>query len=282
MRTEVTLQGLQAALTPVRLARKTIGFVPTMGNLHEGHLTLVKEAKNYCDVVVVSIFVNPTQFGAGEDFETYPRTLEADSNLLAEAGCDVIFAPSVQQMYGISPQLTTVQVDDIANDLCGKNRPGHFTGVATVVTKLFNMVQPNAAFFGEKDWQQLAVIRHLTTDLCFSIDIVGVPIVRDEHGLALSSRNGYLSASEKHTATELYKTLNNIEQSIQSGNTDLNAILQQGRDQLTAQGFEVDYLEVRTPDLQPVTHLDQDIVVLVAAKLGTTRLIDNLLIRHVH
>ncbi len=282
MRTEVTLQGLQAALTPVRLARKTIGFVPTMGNLHEGHLTLVKEAKNYCDVVVVSIFVNPTQFGAGEDFETYPRTLEADSNLLAEAGCDVIFAPSVQQMYGISPQLTTVQVDDIANDLCGKNRPGHFTGVATVVTKLFNMVQPNAAFFGEKDWQQLAVIRHLTTDLCFSIDIVGVPIVRDEHGLALSSRNGYLSASEKHTATELYKTLNNIEQSIQSGNTDLNAILQQGRDQLTAQGFEVDYLEVRTPDLQPVTHLDQDIVALVAAKLGTTRLIDNLLIRHVH
>ena len=282
MRTEVTLQGLQAALTPVRLARKTIGFVPTMGNLHEGHLTLVKEAKNYCDVVVVSIFVNPTQFGAGEDFETYPRTLEADSNLLAEAGCDVIFAPSVQQMYGISPQLTTVQVDDIANDLCGKNRPGHFTGVATVVTKLFNMVQPNAAFFGEKDWQQLAVIRHLTTDLCFSIDIVGVPIVRDEHGLALSSRNGYLSASEKHTATELYKTLSNIEQSIQSGNTDLNAILQQGRDRLTAQDFEVDYLEVRTSDLQPVTHLDQDIVVLVAARLGTTRLIDNLLIRHVH
>lgn len=282
MRTEVTLQGLQAALTPVRLARKTIGFVPTMGNLHEGHLTLVKEAKNYCDVVVVSIFVNPTQFGAGEDFETYPRTLEADSNLLAEAGCDVIFAPSVQQMYGISPQLTTVQVDDIANDLCGKNRPGHFTGVATVVTKLFNMVQPNAAFFGEKDWQQLAVIRHLTTDLCFSIDIVGVPIVRDKHGLALSSRNGYLSASEKHTATELYKTLSNIEQSIQSGNTDLNAILQQGRDRLTAQDFEVDYLEVRTSDLQPVTHLDQDIVVLVAARLGTTRLIDNLLIRHVH
>ena len=285
MRTEVTLQGLQAALSPVRVARKTIGFVPTMGNLHEGHLALVREAKNYCDVVVVSIFVNPTQFGVGEDFETYPRTLEADSQLLADAGCDVIFAPTVQQMYGTSPQLTTVQVNDIANDLCGKNRPGHFTGVATVVTKLFNMVQPNAAFFGEKDWQQLAVIRHLTTDLCFSIDIVGVPIVRDENGLALSSRNGYLSTLEKHTATQLYKTLSGIEHAIQADGVDFNnldTVLQHAKDQLTAQGFQVDYLELRTPDLQQVTHLNQDIVVLVAAKLGSTRLIDNLLIRHVH
>ncbi len=282
MRTEVTLQGLQAALMPVRLARKTIGFVPTMGNLHQGHLALVKEAKNYCDVVVVSIFVNPTQFGAGEDFETYPRTLEADSQLLADAGCDVIFAPSVQQMYGSNPQLTTVQVNDVANDLCGKNRPGHFTGVATVVTKLFNMVQPNAAFFGEKDWQQLAVIRHLTHDLCFSIDIVGVPIVRDENGLALSSRNGYLSGADKQTAVQIYQTLSTIAQDIQAGNTDIAAILQRGRDHLSTHGFEVDYLELRTPDLQPVSHLNQDVVVLVAAKIGTTRLIDNLLIKHNH
>ncbi len=282
MRTEVTLQGLQAALMPVRLARKTIGFVPTMGNLHQGHLALVKEAKNYCDVVVVSIFVNPTQFGAGEDFDTYPRTLEADSQLLADVGCDVVFAPTVQQMYGCGEQLTTVQVNDIANELCGKTRLGHFTGVATVVTKLFNMVQPNAAFFGEKDWQQLAVIRHLTNDLCFSIDIVGVPTLRNAEGLALSSRNGYLSKAEKQTATQLYQTLSSIAQQIQAGNTDLPFVLQQAKDHLTACGFEVDYLEVRTPELQQATHLAQDLVVLVAAKLGTTRLIDNLLIKHTH
>ncbi|ONG38389.1 pantoate--beta-alanine ligase [Alkanindiges hydrocarboniclasticus] len=283
MRTEVTLQGLQAALSPIRLARKSIGFVPTMGNLHQGHIALVKEAKKYCDVVVVSIFVNPSQFGAGEDFEKYPRTLEADSQLLADAGCDMIFAPSVQQMYGNKPQLTTVQVNDIANDLCGKSRPDHFTGVATVVTKLFNMVQPNAAFFGEKDWQQLAVIRHLTTDLCFSIDIIGVPIVRDEQGLALSSRNGYLSPEEKQTAIQIYKTLKMVEQEVKSGQaTDLDAILQRGRDYLTQQGFVVDYLEARTPDLKMVTDLGQDMVVLAAAKLGSTRLIDNLQIKCSH
>ena len=279
MRTEVTLQGLQAALSPVRLARKSIGFVPTMGNLHQGHIALVREAKKYCDVVVVSIFVNPTQFGVGEDFEKYPRTLEADSQLLADAGCDMIFAPSVQQMYGNKPQLTTVQVDDIANDLCSKSRPGHFTGVATVVTKLFNMVQPNAAFFGEKDWQQLAVIRHLTTDLCFSIDIIGVPIVRDEQGLALSSRNGYLSSEEKQTAIQIYQTLKMVEQDIKSGQTDLDAILQRGRDYLASKGFVVDYLEARTPDLKPVTDSHQDMVILAAAKLGSTRLIDNLHIK---
>ncbi|RYY80347.1 MAG: pantoate--beta-alanine ligase [Moraxellaceae bacterium] len=282
MRTEVTLQGLQAALNPIRLARKSIGFVPTMGNLHQGHLALVKEAKKYCDVVVVSIFVNPTQFGAGEDFEKYPRTLEADSQLLADAGCDMIFVPSVQQMYGNKPQLTTVQVNDIANDLCGKSRPGHFTGVATVVTKLFNMVQPNAAFFGEKDWQQLAVIRHLTTDLCFSIDIIGVPIVRDAQGLALSSRNGYLSLEEKHTAVQIYKTLKMVEQEIKSGHTNLEAILQQGRDNLTGQGFILDYLEARTPDLKKVTDMTQDMVILAAAKLGNTRLIDNLHVKQSH
>lgn len=279
MRTEVTLQGLQAALSPVRLARKSIGFVPTMGNLHQGHIALVKEARKYCDVVVVSIFVNPTQFGAGEDFEKYPRTLEADSQLLADAGCDMIFVPSVQQMYGNKPQLTTVQVDEIASDLCGKSRPGHFTGVATVVTKLFNMVQPNVAFFGEKDWQQLAVIRHLTTDLCFSIDIVGVPIVRDEQGLALSSRNGYLSVAEKQTAVGIYQTLKMVEQALKAGQTDLDAILQRGRDHLSSQGFEVDYLEARTPELKPVHDLKQDMVILAAAKLGSTRLIDNLHIK---
>lgn len=280
MKTEVTLQGLHAALNPVRLARKRIGFVPTMGNLHEGHLTLVKEAKKYCDLVVVSIFVNPTQFGAGEDFEKYPRTLEEDSKLLADVGCDIVFAPSVQQMYGDQPQQTTVHVDAIADDLCGKSRPGHFTGVATVVTKLFNMVQPHAAFFGEKDWQQLAIIRHLTRDLCFSIDIVGVPIVRAESGLALSSRNGYLTEQQLEVAPVIYQTLLQIKEQIIAGHHDLAALIAVGKKQLTENGFDVDYLEIRQVDLSPVTDFSQELVVLVAAKLGATRLIDNLHIKH--
>lgn len=280
MKTEVTLQGLHAALNPVRLARKRIGFVPTMGNLHEGHLTLVKEAKKYCDLVVVSIFVNPTQFGAGEDFEKYPRTLDEDSKLLADVGCDIVFAPSVQQMYGDQPQQTTVHVDAIADDLCGKSRPGHFTGVATVVTKLFNMVQPHAAFFGEKDWQQLAIIRHLTRDLCFSIDIVGVPIVRAESGLALSSRNGYLTEPQLEVAPVIYQTLLQIKEQIIAGQQDLAALIAVGKKQLTENGFDVDYLEIRQVDLSPVIDFSQELVVLVAAKLGATRLIDNLHIKH--
>lgn len=282
MRTEVTLQGLQAALSPTRVTCKSIGFVPTMGNLHQGHINLVKVAKKYCDIVVVSIFVNPSQFGAGEDFEKYPRTLEADSKLLADAGCDVIFAPSVQQIYGNKPQVTTVQVNELTEDLCGKSRPGHFAGVATVVTKLFNMVQPNVAFFGEKDWQQLAVIRHLTADLCFNIEIVGVPTVRDSSGLALSSRNGYLSDSEKQVASQIHQVLKSIEQQLKADQSQLDDALQQGRDVLAEQGFVVDYLEARTPELKPVTNLSHDVIVLVAAKLGTTRLIDNLLIKQSH
>lgn len=279
MKTEVTLQGLHAALTPARLARKSIGFVPTMGNLHAGHVTLVKEAKKYCDVVVVSIFVNPTQFGAGEDFERYPRTLDADSQLLADVGCDIIFAPSVQQMYGTQPQLTTVHVDAIANDLCGKSRPGHFTGVATIVTKLFNMVQPDVAYFGEKDWQQLAIIRHLTRDLCLSIDVVGVPIVRAEDGLALSSRNGYLSAQERQQATAIYQALKQIQQDIVAGERQVATLTARAAIYLTQQGFDVDYVEVRRPDLSKLDQVNQDVVALIAAKLGTTRLIDNLLVR---
>jgi pantoate--beta-alanine ligase len=279
MKTEVTLQGLHAALTPARLARKSIGFVPTMGNLHAGHVTLVKEAKKYCDVVVVSIFVNPTQFGAGEDFERYPRTLDADSQLLADVGCDIIFAPSVQQMYGTQPQLTTVHVDAIANDLCGKSRPGHFTGVATIVTKLFNMVQPDVAYFGEKDWQQLAIIRHLTRDLCLSIDVVGVPIVRAEDGVALSSRNGYLSAQERQQAAAIYQALKQIKQDIVAGERQVATLTARAAIYLTQQGFDVDYVEVRRPDLSKLDQVDQDVVALIAAKLGTTRLIDNLLVR---
>lgn len=276
MKTETTVQGLHAALGAARTARKSIGFVPTMGNLHEGHLRLVQEARNRCDIVVVSIFVNPTQFGQGEDFEHYPRTLEADSKLLFDAQCDILFAPSVQQMYGDGAQQTTVQVDSVAADLCGRSRVGHFTGVATVVTKLFNIVQPNVAFFGEKDYQQLAVIRHLTRDLCFPIDIIGVPTVRAADGLALSSRNGYLSAEHRHTATTIYQTLQAIAKQLKRGELNYVMLCEQGAAQLTAAGFVVDYVEIRTPMLSLPDPQSAEWVILVAAKLGKTRLIDNL------
>ncbi|MFZ3193575.1 MAG: pantoate--beta-alanine ligase [Moraxellaceae bacterium] len=276
MKTETTLQGLHAALGAARAARKSIGFVPTMGNLHEGHLRLVQEARNRCDIVVVSVFVNPTQFGQGEDFEHYPRTLEADSKLLFDAQCDILFAPSVQQMYGDAAQQTTVQVDSVAADLCGRSRAGHFTGVATVVTKLFNIVQPNVAFFGEKDYQQLAVIRHLTRDLCFPIDVIGVPTVRAADGLALSSRNGYLSGDQRRSATTIYQTLQALATQLKQGVLDYATLCEQGAAQLAAAGFVVDYVEIRTPLLGLPDAQSTEWVILIAAKLGKTRLIDNL------
>ncbi|MFB2537708.1 MULTISPECIES: pantoate--beta-alanine ligase [unclassified Acinetobacter] len=280
MKIETTIEQLRAALSQARKSGKSIGFVPTMGNLHDGHLQLVKQAKNRCDVVVVSIFVNPIQFGVGEDFESYPRTLDADSLLLADAGCHILFAPTVQEMYGDKPRHTTVQVSGITEILCGKSRVGHFDGVATVVSKLFNIVQPDMAFFGEKDWQQLAVIRQMTNDLNLPIDIVGVPIVRADDGLALSSRNGYLSESERQLAPSIYQVLQQSAQALQQGE-NLSQVLQQARQNLTEKGFVVDYIEAYTPDLQTVTEFEQDVVLFVAAKLGKTRLIDNLLVNKV-
>ncbi|WP_173911518.1 pantoate--beta-alanine ligase [Acinetobacter sp. Marseille-Q1618] len=279
MKTETTIQGLSASLNPARAARKIIGFVPTMGNLHEGHLNLVRAARKLCDVVVVSIFVNPIQFGPNEDFDNYPRTLEHDRHLLAEVGCDIVFAPSVEQMYGKQPRLTNISVSDITNDLCGLQRPGHFDGVAVVVTKLFNIVQPNFAFFGQKDYQQLAVIKQLVRDLNMPIEVIGVPIARAEDGLALSSRNGYLSEQERATAPSIYATLQAAEKQLQNGQS-LDAVLTNIRQQLTEAGFDVDYVEARSPMLQKVGQFDQDIVLFVAAKLGKTRLIDNLQVKH--
>ena len=280
MKTETTIQGLTASLNPARAARKIIGFVPTMGNLHEGHLNLVREARKLCDVVVVSIFVNPIQFGPNEDFDNYPRTLEHDSNLLAEVGCDIVFAPSVEQMYGKHVRLTNISVDGITNDLCGLQRPGHFDGVAVVVTKLFNMVQPNFAFFGQKDYQQLAVIKQLVLDLNMPLEVIGVPIARAEDGLALSSRNGYLSEQDRQTAPIIYKTLKTAEQDLHAGQS-LADVLQDVRTHLTQVGLVVDYVEARNPLLQKVAQFDQDVVLFVAAKLGKTRLIDNLHVKHV-
>lgn len=279
MKTETTIQGLSASLSPARSARKIIGFVPTMGNLHEGHLNLVREAKKLCDVVVVSIFVNPIQFGPNEDFDSYPRTLERDSHLLADVGCDIIFAPSVEQMYGNKPRLTNISVSDITNDLCGLQRPGHFDGVAVVVTKLFNIVQPNYAFFGQKDYQQLAVIRQFVRDLNIPLEVIGVPIIRAEDGLALSSRNGYLSAEHRAIAPTIYQSLNAAEKQLHSG-VSLAEVLENMKQKLTQAGFIVDYVEARTPELQKIEAFDQDVVLFVAAKLGTTRLIDNLQVKH--
>jgi pantoate--beta-alanine ligase len=275
MKTETTIQGLTASLSPARSSKKLIGFVPTMGNLHEGHLTLVREAKKLCDVVVVSIFVNPIQFGAGEDFDSYPRTLEQDSRLLADVGCDIIFAPTVEQMYGTQPRLTNISVGQITDDLCGKSRPGHFDGVAVVVTKLFNIVQPDFAFFGQKDYQQLAVIRQLVQDLNMPLEVIGVPIIRAEDGLALSSRNGYLTEEQRAIAPTIYQSLKQAEQQLHEGQA-LNQVLANISTQLTQAGFVVDYVEARQTNLQPIAQFDQDLVVFVAAKLGATRLIDNL------
>lgn len=275
MKTETTIQGLTASLAPARNTKKMIGFVPTMGNLHEGHLTLVRAAKKICDIVVVSIFVNPIQFGAGEDFDSYPRTLEQDSRLLADVGCDIIFAPSVEQMYGSQPRLTNISVGQITDDLCGKFRPGHFDGVAVVVTKLFNIVQPDYAFFGQKDYQQLAVIRQFVQDLNIPLEVIGVPIVRAEDGLALSSRNGYLSVEQREIAPTIYRLLKQAEQSLQEGKA-LSEVLANISAQLTQAGFVVDYVEARQPNLQPVEQFDRNLVLFVAAKLGSTRLIDNL------
>ena len=279
MKTETTIQGLSASLNPARSARKIIGFVPTMGNLHQGHLNLVREARKLCDVVVVSIFVNPIQFGPNEDFDNYPRTLEHDSHLLAEVGCDIVFAPTVEQMYGKHPRLTNISVGEITNDLCGLQRPGHFDGVAVVVTKLFNIVQPNIAFFGQKDYQQLAVIKQLVCDLNMPIEVIGVPIARAEDGLALSSRNGYLTEQERQTAPVIYQSLKTAEKALQSG-TALDLSLEHIRTTLTQTGLVVDYVEARTPMLQKAAQFDQDVILFVAAKLGKTRLIDNLQVKY--
>ena len=275
MKTEITIQGLTASLESARQNKKLIGFVPTMGNLHEGHLTLVREAKKLCDIVVVSIFVNPIQFGEGEDFESYPRTLDQDSHLLADVGCDIIFAPTIEQMYGKQPRLTNISVGQITDDLCGKSRPGHFDGVAVVVTKLFNIVRPDYAFFGQKDYQQLAVIRQMVQDLNMPLEVIGVPIVRAQDGLALSSRNGYLTEQQRAIAPTIYQLLKQAEQQLHEGQL-LAEVLTNISTQLTQAGFVVDYVEARQTNLQPIQQFDQDLVLFVAAKLGTTRLIDNL------
>ncbi|WMN16930.1 pantoate--beta-alanine ligase [Pseudomonas piscis] len=278
MNTVKTVRELRAAVARARSEGKRIGFVPTMGNLHSGHAALVAKAAQRVDFVVASIFVNPLQFGAGEDLDKYPRTLAADQEKLLQAGCHLLFAPTVEEMYpdGMAGQ-TRVSVPQLSEGLCGGSRPGHFEGVATVVSKLFNMVQPDLAVFGQKDYQQLAVIRALVHDLNMPIQIIGEPTVRAEDGLALSSRNGYLSAEQRAIAPVLYRSLGQIAEAIRNGERDYPQLLAEQQRLLEAAGLRQDYLEIRhARNLRPATAEDRDLVILVAAYLGTTRLIDNL------
>lgn len=278
MNTLHSIAQLRAALARARQDNKRIGLVPTMGNLHDGHIALVEKALQRTDYVVVSIFVNPLQFGANEDLDSYPRTLAEDQRKLLDAGAHVVFAPSVNDMYPEGMQgHTLISVPVVSEGLCGASRPGHFDGVATVVGKLLNIVQPDLAVFGEKDFQQLAVIRKMAHDLCLPVQIMGAPIVRAADGLALSSRNGYLSDEQRRVAPRLYQTLQQIQQHLADGRRDFPAIIEEARVALTAAGFQPDYLDLRDAhSLQPVTPNCQDIVILAAAYLGTTRLIDNL------
>ncbi|HFC8501221.1 TPA: pantoate--beta-alanine ligase [Neisseria oralis] len=259
--------------------RKTAGrvaFVPTMGNLHEGHLALVREAKKHVDNVVVSIFVNRLQFGQGEDFDKYPRTLGQDAAKLEGEGVAVVFAPDEKELYPNVEQRYNVEPPNLQNELCGRFRPGHFRGVATVVTKLFNIVQPDAACFGKKDYQQLAIIKGFAEDLNFNVEIVPVDTGRASDGLALSSRNQYLNEDERAEAPRLFRELNKIAEALRGGNLAYAELEQTAVRNLTAAGWTVDYVEIRHAESLAVAHAgDKDLVVLAAARLGGTRLIDN-------
>jgi len=260
--------------------RKTAGrvaFVPTMGNLHAGHMALVREARKHADHVVVSIFVNRLQFGQGEDFDRYPRTLQADAALLEKEGASVVFAPDEKELYPRVVQQYKVEPPAIQDELCGAFRPGHFRGVATVVTKLFNIVEADVACFGKKDYQQLFVIKSMVDDLNMKIEIVPVDTGRADDGLALSSRNGYLSAVERAEAPRLYQHLTAMTAAIKAGERDFERLAQEVSADLTMRGWEVDYVEVRNAkNLKSATHTDHELVILIAARIGSTRLIDNI------
>ena len=280
------ISALRAAIQPYRAAQR-IALVPTMGNLHDGHLELVNIAKQHADIVVVSIFVNPTQFGVGEDFDSYPRTLDEDVAKLATVGADYVFAPNIGEMYPVLPPPTTVRAGAITEQLCGKTRPTHFDGVGIVVSKLFNIVQPNVAIFGQKDYQQLAIIKQLVRDLSYSIEIIGAPIVRAADGLALSSRNQYLSESERQTAPILQQELQYLAIQIGGNHQPLDVLLAASRQRITSAGFVIDYLDIKTAQLDSLktdgssvnfNENQQDLVILVAAWLGRARLLDNRLV----
>ena len=277
MRIVHTIADLRAQVAAWRAAGERIGLVPTMGNLHRGHLDLVTRMAALADRVVVSIFVNPMQFGANEDFAGYPRTLEADCSQLAPLSTDLVFAPAVEEVYPDGLELATrVEVPGLDDILCGASRPGHFSGVATVVTKLFNMVQPDVAIFGKKDYQQLLVIQRMVRDLNLPLQVLGAETVRDSDGLALSSRNGYLSPAQRRDAPLLAATLQQAVTGIERGERDYAAIEARVAQTLNAAGFVTDYVSLRRQgDLALPQAGDRMLVLLAAARLGRARLIDN-------
>ena len=272
-----TLPLLRQHIRRARQEGKRIALVPTMGNLHDGHMKLVDEAKARADVVVVSIFVNPMQFDRPEDLARYPRTLQEDCEKLNKRKVDLVFAPSVKEIYPNGTETHTyVDVPGLSTMLEGASRPGHFRGVSTIVSKLFNLVQPDIACFGEKDFQQLALIRKMVADMGFDIEIVGVPIMRAKDGLALSSRNGYLTAEQRKIAPGLYKVLSSIADKLQAGERDLDEIITIAGQELNEKGFRADDIQIRDADtLLEVSETSKRAVILVAAWLGDARLIDN-------
>lgn len=278
MQTLTRIAALRAQLQQWRARGERVAFVPTMGNLHAGHISLIELARQHGERFVASIFVNPMQFGPNEDFNHYPRTPDRDAQMLAQAGCDLMFMPEVAEMYPFGAALATrVEVPGVSAQLCGAFRPGHFEGVATVVAKLFNIVQPDVAVFGEKDFQQLTVIRRLTADLCYPIQILGAPTVREPDGLAMSSRNQYLTADERKIAPQIYACLRQAVQRIEAGARDYVQLQHEAIDLLTHSGYRVDYFQVcRALDLETPAASDRDLVVLTAARLSRARLIDNI------
>ncbi len=271
------IKSLRQALQADRQAGKRIGFVPTMGNLHDAHIELVKIAQRNCHVVVTSIFVNPLQFGLNEDWDKYPRTLAADSTKLEAARCDYLFCPNDKEIYpnGMAEQ-TRVIVPTMTDVLCGASRPGHFEGVTTVVAKLFNIVQPDEAVFGIKDFQQLAVIRRMVEDLCIPIEIVAGEIVREADGLAMSSRNGFITADERPRVAQLNRSLNWIKQEIEQGRRDFTVLIDAAKTQINVIGFKVDYLSIcNSKTLELAAHDDKEITILGAIYTQGARLIDN-------
>lgn len=273
------IEETRAASRLSRTDGRSLGFVPTMGALHEGHLSLVRAAKSQCDVVAASIFVNPLQFGPHEDLAKYPRTFERDCWLLEKEGVELLFAPSVEEMY--PPGATTyIVVEGLSEKLCGRSRPGHFRGVTTVVAKLFNIVEPGRAFFGQKDAAQVAIIRRMVRDLQMPTEIIVGPIIREPDGLAMSSRNAYLSATERKSALVLNRSLMRVQTLFEQGERDSNRLIAEGIGEFATElSGKLDYFEIVDPDtLDPVKEIAQPILVAVAAFVGTTRLIDNVVL----
>src|SRR5579864_7382827 len=268
---------MREASRAVRQAGKRLGFVPTMGALHEGHLSLVRAAHGSCDVVAASIFVNPTQFGPNEDLAKYPRSFERDRELFQQEGVDLLFAPSVEEMYPAGA-VTWVTVEELSNKLDGSSRPGHFRGVTTVVAKLFHVVEPDAAFFGQKDAAQVAIIRRMVRDLHLPVEIVTCPIVREPDGLAMSSRNSYLDPEQRKRALLLHRSLMRVQRLAEAGELRVSKLLAAGREEFAKEStVRLDYFEIVDPDtLDPVEHISAGALVAVAAYVGSTRLIDNI------